>query len=449
MGNISSACSTDDSELAPPDAELSAGGAGLFFTSQRVASGTTVVASRELDPAAIGTAAALQGVLHAALENAADVLDVLCATVARGQRKAAVALLDRTAAAQAALSPAACELLIAVQPGRARAVLFKRLNAVRALRPAAATEADSAAIIALLEALEEFEKQSSEMASPGADGGDVEEQGPGQHGQEQEPAEIMAVRAELRYLSVGALRKQARAAGVDGDVLEDARDSDDPKTALVELLVQWRRDAGALADVLPTLQAGAEEADGVLGALERLPAVAGVAMPAELNLAPVGGRSAAVGDDAADRDPAIVALRLELGTLKVRELRKRASSEGVDGNAVEEAFDSDDAKAALVELLVQRRREVGALADVLPALEAGGEEAVVVVGGCLEHAMEVLDSLSASGGRRERKVVMELLDRVEVAAESVDLVWLGAVLSMRWRCWTRCRRQLGVESGRR
>ena len=146
-------------------------------------------------------------------------------------------------------------------------------------------------------------------------------------------------------------------------------------------------------------------------------------MPAQSTLAAVGGSVAAVGDDAADRDLATVALRLELGALKVRELRKRASSAGVDGNAVEEALDSVDAKAALLELLVQRRREVGALADVLPALEAGGEEAVVVVGGCLEHAMEVLDTLSASGGRRERKVVMELLDRLEVAAESVDLVW--------------------------
>ena len=37
--------------------------------------------------------------------------------------------------------------------------------------------------------------------------------------------------------------------------------------------------------------------------------------------------------------------------------------------------------------------------------------------------MEVLDSLSTAGGRRERKAVMELLDRVEAAAESVDVEW--------------------------
>ena len=316
MGNISSACSTDDSELAPParaPAELpAAGGGGVFLTSQRGAIGTTTAVpavASQLDPATIGTAAALLQVLHTALENAADVLDALCATAARAPRKEAVALLDRAAAAQAVLSPArACELLIALQPGRS-AALFKRLNAVRALRPAAATEADSAAIIALLEALEEFEKQSSEMAfEPGAPDGDAEEQGPGQHGQEQEPAEIMALRAELRCLSVGALRKQVRAAGVDGDVLEGARDSDDPK-------------------------------------------------------------------------------------------------------------------AALVELLVQRRRDVGALADVLPALKAGGKEADSVLGACLEHAVEVLDLVSMSLGRRERKSVMGLLDRVDRVVSDVGLDW--------------------------
>ena len=43
--------------------------------------------------------------------------------------------------------------------------------------------------------------------------------------------------------------------------------------------------------------------------------------------------------------------------------------------------------------LLRRRPNPGAV-DVLPALEAGGEDAVGVLEGCLEHVMEVLDLLS-------------------------------------------------------
>eukprot|EP01051_Picozoa_sp_SAG22_P004369 SAG22_NODE_231_length_14551_cov_22.298090_19_plen_595_part_00 len=287
MGNISS-CSTDtNSELAAAPEQF-AGGAGttgrhLQPPPAREGGGTSSPA--ELIPAEVETAAALLAVLRAALDRAADVLDVLCIKAARGERKAAVALLDRAAAAQAALSPAACELLLAAPPASA-AVLLEQLNAVRALDSTAASEADSAAIVALLDVLDQFEENSGGHASAG----DAQDQ--------QEPAEIVALRAELR---------------------------------------------------------------------------------------------------------------------------NRACAAGVDDDAV---FDSDDPKAALVALLVQRRRELGALGDVLPALAAGGEEADSVLGACLEHAVEVLDSLSVSLSRRERKSVMELLDRVEgVASGVVDAEW--------------------------
>ena len=57
-----------------------------------------------------------------------------------------------------------------------------------------------------------------------------------------------------------------------------------------------------------------------------------------------------------DEDPTVSQLRSELESLKLRE-------------------DSDDPKAALVDLLLQQWRDTGAAADVLPALVAGGEAA--------------------------------------------------------------------------
>eukprot|EP01050_Picozoa_sp_SAG11_P042013 SAG11_NODE_19139_length_473_cov_1.288770_1_plen_120_part_10 len=81
--------------------------------------------------------------------------------------------------------------------------------------------------------------------------------------------------------------------------------------------------------------------------------------------------------------------------------------------------DAADSKATLIALLIQHWRDTGAMADVARALEAGGEEAVGVLGACLDHAVEVLDLLSTSLGRRERKAVMELLDRVESVSEGV------------------------------
>eukprot|EP01050_Picozoa_sp_SAG11_P023613 SAG11_NODE_4793_length_1764_cov_11.771171_1_plen_587_part_11 len=127
-------------------------------------------------------------------------------------------------------------------------------------------------------------------------------------------------------------------------------------------------------------------------------------------------------------EPAIVALRSDLTKLKLRDLRKRAVSAGVDGDAVEDALDADDSKAALIALVLQHRRETGAMADVVQALESGGDDAVSVLGTCLDHAAEVLDSLLTSLGRRERKRVMELLDRVEGVSEGViDVGWCAGL----------------------
>ena len=48
------------------------------------------------------------------------------------------------------------------------------------------------------------------------------------------------------------------------------------------------------------------------------------------------------------------ALRAELEGMRLKELRQRARAEGVGADEMEEAADSDEPKAAMVELLLQR-----------------------------------------------------------------------------------------------
>ena len=77
----------------------------------------------------------------------------------------------------------------------------------------------------------------------------------------------------------------------------------------------------------------------------------------------------------------VAALRSELGPLTVRELRQRAVKVGASiEHAVEDALAADEPRAALVALLLQQRRDAGAAADVIPALEAGAEQALATIG---------------------------------------------------------------------
>ena len=50
-------------------------------------------------------------------------------------------------------------------------------------------------------------------------------------------AERAALEAELQQLTVKQLRLRAKAEGVDGDALEDARDGDTPKASIIELIL--------------------------------------------------------------------------------------------------------------------------------------------------------------------------------------------------------------------
>ena len=102
--------------------------------------------------------------------------------------------------------------------------------------------------------------------------------------------------AELNGLRLKELRRQAKAEGAEPEQLEDAADADDPKAAVIELLLALRASSAA--------------SDG--------------------------------------------GLRAELEGLRLKELRQRARAEGVAADEMEEAADSDEPKAAMVELLLQR-----------------------------------------------------------------------------------------------
>eukprot|EP01052_Picozoa_sp_SAG31_P029721 SAG31_NODE_2978_length_4831_cov_236.467033_2_plen_844_part_00 len=106
-----------------------------------------------------------------------------------------------------------------------------------------------------------------------------------------------ALRQELGGLRFKVLRKQAKDEGVSDDEVENALDSDDPKSSLIDLLVE--RHAAELTE-----------------------------------------------DDK---------LRSELEGMRIRELRARAIEVGVDQDDVDDAIDNSNPKTALVALLLQHR----------------------------------------------------------------------------------------------
>ena len=108
---------------------------------------------------------------------------------------------------------------------------------------------------------------------------------------------LAALEAELAKLKPSALRKRARADGVSEDDLEEAEDSDSPKSTIIELILLMTE-----------------------------------AVPAE--------------------DSQAAELRAELSKLKPSALRKRARADGVGEDAMEGAEDSDDPKPAIIELIL-------------------------------------------------------------------------------------------------
>jgi len=115
---------------------------------------------------------------------------------------------------------------------------------------------------------------------------------------------VVALRKELQDLRLKELRKRAKDDGVPEDELDDAVDSDDPKTAVIAVLL-----AHASAASKETQE-----------------------------------------------------LRSQLEGLRLKDLRKRTKQANLDQDEVDDATDSDNPRAALVELLVRHAAATDRLA---------------------------------------------------------------------------------------
>eukprot|EP01046_Picozoa_sp_COSAG06_P038871 COSAG06_NODE_4529_length_4153_cov_1.937193_7_plen_280_part_00 len=100
--------------------------------------------------------------------------------------------------------------------------------------------------------------------------------------------------AELETMTVGELRQKAAACGITNGAIEDARDSDDPRSELTALIIKKQAMDGA----------------------------------------------------------ALETLKVKLSKMNVKDLRMRAAALGVNDDAIEEARDADDPQTELVALIL-------------------------------------------------------------------------------------------------
>jgi hypothetical protein len=131
---------------------------------------------------------------------------------------------------------------------------------------------------------------------------------------EPEEAATDALRAELAACKPSALRSRAADLGITQEQLAEADDADEPRVTLVHLILAHRAAVAARTEA----------------ASERSELAAGCA--------------------SLDGDSELVD---ELRGLKLMALSKRALSMGVGSESVDEAMEADDAKSALITLIVE------------------------------------------------------------------------------------------------
>jgi hypothetical protein len=169
-------------------------------------------------------------------------------------------------------------------------------------------------------------------------------------------------RRALSAMRLSELKKQARSSGVGDEALEEADDANDIKAAVIELIVAA---GGADREALR-----AELAPLKLSALKKRARTAGVDEEMleaaddadDIRAAVIELLVAAEAEDGGDRE----ALRAELATLKLTALKKRAREVGVDAAALDAADDAADIKAAVIELIL----DLAAAGRVAPAAAA-------------------------------------------------------------------------------
>ena len=203
-------------------------------------------------------------------------------------------------------------------------------------------------------------------------------------------AMLAALRAELGSMKISAIARRAQEMQIEPAKLEEADDAEDIKEALVGLILEKTAELAAAAaqaaepDSAAILQAKldnlrSELSDLKVGAI-RKKAIADYNVDRQqldaaddadnikeaiisLILSAVqaqAGRESATEDSAA---AAAAAAALQMAKAKLREelssmtpslLKKRAAAEGVSEEAIEEAYDADDLKEALVGLIIDK-----------------------------------------------------------------------------------------------
>ena len=187
------------------------------------------------------------------------------------------------------------------------------------------------------------------------------------------PAGLDAMRTQLMGLSVGELRQRAAADGCEESQIEDARDAKDPRSELIDLIMEQASkappqvDLGALRVELSllsvkNLRERATTAGVDVDALEEArDAHDPVQAIIELILASTTTASPAP-------DPAVLRTQLEgrLSSFTTKKLREFASAEGIDAGAIDEARDSREPPAALSALILALPDTAGVISR-LPA----------------------------------------------------------------------------------
>eukprot|EP01046_Picozoa_sp_COSAG06_P007769 COSAG06_NODE_385_length_16466_cov_2.440582_9_plen_550_part_00 len=192
------------------------------------------------------------------------------------------------------------------------------------------------------------------------------------------------LRLRMSELRMGALHQRAAAEDIGREELASALDSDDPKGALIVLLVEAaaRRGQGGAADVEAEPEPDSSETKE---------------------------------------------LRRELQAMRTAALRSRALAEGVDADAVEEALDADNPKMVLINLLLSHAASRGPSEIILAGLESGGETSVDMLSGVLESALELLEGVASASPRKVRRPLRNTIDRVENLLNEMNAAWCDGV----------------------
>jgi hypothetical protein len=140
------------------------------------------------------------------------------------------------------------------------------------------------------------------------------------------------------------------------------------------------------------------------------------------------GVSVALASGELEPEPAEASeLMQELRGLRLTALRKRAATQQLPEDDIDEALEAGDSKSALIQLLIEHEESKGPIERVRAALEAGGELAANVIRASLDQGIDALEKSAMASPRGERRPMRAAIDRAETLLDSVDVAWCGCM----------------------